>query len=99
MLFSFDETEYEWDHYKKISLSFKKNLRPAFLNIDVESQTKNDNLMRAVEFLKSALHQNKSLSQFKLDDFPQKFIPKKLKKYLYETERTVVNGKTRIIKR
>ena len=96
---SFDETEYEWDHYKKISLSFKKNLRPAFLNIDVESQTKNDNLMRAVEFLKSALHQNKSLSQFKLDDFPQKFIPKKLKKYLYETERTVVNGKTRIIKR
>ena len=95
---SFDEKEYEWDHIKNLSLAFKKNLRPIFLNIDIESQAKNDHLMRAVEFLQTALNSNKSLNQFKLNNIPKKFIPKKLKKYMYKTEQKVVNGKTRNVK-
>jgi TnpA family transposase len=95
----FDETEYEWNHYKKLSLAVKKNLRPIVVNIEVESQTKHDPFIDAVKFLKTALNKNKSLSQFQSDEIPQDFIPKKLKRYLYTTEKIVKNGKTKKIKR
>jgi len=92
---SFDEVEYEWDHYNNCSQAFKMNLRPPFLAVDLESQTIDDHLVEAVEFLKSSLKKNKSLSQFKTDDIPQDFIPEKVRRYLYKTGQNEGNGKER----
>lgn len=90
---SFDETEYEWNHYINLALTFKKNLRPILSTINPESLTKNDSLIDAVNFLKSAISNNKSLSKFKEDDIPQDFIPNKLKKYIYDSKTFINNGK------
>lgn len=94
----FDETGYVWDHYQKFAKAIKKNLRPVFMNIDFASHIAEDPLIKGVVFLKEAFRQGKSLSQFDIQDFPQVLIPKKLKRYLYETKQRKIAGKSCRIK-
>ena len=89
---SFDETEYQWDHFKTLSLTFKKNLRPPFSVINFQSLIKNDPLIRAVSFIHEAQLKNKSLSQLNKSTFPLDFVPKKMKKYLYD-QKIIINKK------
>lgn len=91
----FDDSEYEWDYYVELSRKFKRNLRYIFLNIDFEGQSKVNPLLQAVSFLKDSLSKNKRLSQFDIKDFPQEFVPPKLRRYLYETKDSKTDGKTR----
>jgi hypothetical protein len=89
----FDDSEYEWDYYVELSRKFKRNLRYIFLNIDFEGQSKVNPLLQAVSFLKDSLSKNKRLSQFDIKDFPQEFVPPKLRRYLYEIKDSETDGK------
>ena len=79
-----DESAYEWRQYVKFSQRFKLNVRHLFLAIPFESQTKDDPLLEAVAFLQTAFSKNKGLKEYPPASFPQKFIPQKLNRYLYE---------------
>ena len=81
-----DESAYEWRQYARFSQRFKLNLRHLFLAIPFESQTKDDPLLEVVTFLQAAFSKNKSLKDSPPASFPQKFIPQKLYRYLYETK-------------
>ena len=94
----FDETGYVWDHHQKLAKAIKKNLRPVFMNIDFESNNVKDPLIKGVNFLKKAFKQGKSLNQFDIEDFPYELIPKKLKRYLYESKQKKISGKSCRIK-
>ena len=90
----FDDSEYEWNHYVELAQKFKVNLRYIFLNLDFKGQTTKDPLLKAVLFLKEAFQKNKSLTHFPVNELPKKFIPSKLRKYLYEIKTVEINGKT-----
>ena len=94
----FDETGYVWNHHQEFAKTIKKNLRPIFMNIDFVSHIANDPLIKGVNFLKEAFRQGKSLNQFDIQNFPQDFIPKKLKRYLYDTKPKKIASKSRRIK-
>jgi len=94
----FDETGYVWEHHQKLAKTIKKNLRPVFMNIEFESHIVDDSLIKGVIFLKEAFRQGKSLSRYDIQEFPQDLIPKKLKRYLYETEQKKVASKSRRLK-
>lgn len=95
----FNDAEYEWNHYMSLAHKFKRNIRYIFLHVDFQSRNPKDPLMKAVSFLKEALRQNKSLTQFSSSEVPCEFIPLKLRRYLYETVTTNSGGKTWKIKR
>jgi hypothetical protein len=95
----FNDAEYEWNHYMILAHKFKRNIRYIFLHVDFQSRNPKDPLMKAVSFLKEALRQNKSLTQFSSSEVPCEFIPLKLRRYLYETVTTNSGGKTWKIKR
>jgi Domain of unknown function (DUF4158) len=90
-----DETAYEWQQYVRVSLKFKLNLRHLFLAIPFESQTKDDPLLKAVDFLKEAFEKNKSPRDYSQKAIPQACIPEKLKRYLYEAKEIPWYGKTK----
>ena len=93
-----DVATYEWNHYVAESSKFKKNIRPLFLNLEFRSQIEEDPLLEAVTFLKDSFLKNKSLSQIKKENFPQEFIPKKIKRYIFESRDVKRKGKKRKIK-
>ena len=95
----FDELAYEWNSYDKLARTFKKNLRPLFMNIEFESQAKNDPLIKAVAFLKETFRKNKVLKQIKDDEFPKEIISSKFKPYLFDTQLDNSSGKRRKLKR
>ena len=72
--------------------SIQKNLRPPFSSIDFQSLTKSDPLIKAVSFIQEAQQKNKSLSQLNKSAFPLDFIPKNVKKYLYD-KKIIINKK------
>ncbi len=88
-----DETAYEWPQYVRLSQRFKLNLRPIFLALSFESQTKNDPLLLAVVFLRQVFAKGKSLRESDPETFPQAFIPPKLERYIFDTHSIQVNGK------
>ena len=90
----FDDAEYEWNQYARMERKFKINLRYIFLHINFEFSNLKDPFVKAVSFLKEALRQNKSLTQYSSIELPCDFIPSKLKGYLYEAETVTIDGKT-----
>jgi len=84
----FNQTEFEWDHYQKISAKYKKNLRRLFLSINFENQSQSDPVMDAVAFLKKVFKQGKTLLFYDFNDIPKDFIPIRLRKYIYETSKS-----------
>jgi TnpA family transposase len=88
-----DEPAYEWQQYVRLSHRFKLHLRHVFLATPFESQTKADPLLEAVAFLRATFNKNKGLKECPSESFPQKFIPQKQHRYLYETTSERVDGK------
>lgn len=78
----FDETNFEWEHIDTITQQFKIQLRPFLLKVDFASSVNNP-LLEAVNFIKEAIANNKPLSQYRYTSFPEKFIQKGTKKYIY----------------
>ncbi len=90
-----DEIAYEWQQYDRLAHKFKRVLRPLFLTIPFESQTKDDPLLEAVIFLKEAWSNNKRLKDYPQESIPQKCISDKRRKCLYETKTIPWYGKTK----
>ncbi|HTS44535.1 MAG TPA: Tn3 family transposase [Puia sp.] len=93
-----DQKAYEWKQIVLLSTKFKRRLRHLFLSIPFESKTRNDPLLQAAAFLKTAFTENKSLKDYAPDDLPQTFIPPKYERYVFDTQPEWVNGKKTKIK-
>ena len=59
----FDKTGCEWTHYTKLSLTFKRNLRHLFSDLEFAGSVDDRPLLEAVYFLQNLLRQDKSLRQ------------------------------------
>lgn len=80
-----DEPLFQWEHIDQVANRIKRRLRPLLRTIDFSATTANKSLMTAVDFLKTALQKEKSLTQYKLEKIPRRFIPEKHRHYLYTT--------------
>jgi TnpA family transposase len=78
-----DEQLFQWEHIDQIAQRAKTRLRPLLRVIDFQAASTNQSLMAAVRFLKMALQKQKPLTQYKPDQFPQRFISTTNKPYLY----------------
>jgi TnpA family transposase len=92
---SFDEAAYKWKQYALLSPKFKRRLRHLFLSIPFESKIKEDPILQAAAFLKTALKKNKSLKEYIPSDLPQSFIPPKLERYVFDLKLERVNGRNK----
>lgn len=79
-----DEASLQWEYINQLSSQFKRRLRPLLLMVDFAASTKNDSLMEAIDFVKQAFQQNKSLRQYATESLPQRFISNNMKHYIYE---------------
>lgn len=79
-----DEASLHWEYINQLSSQFKRRLRPLLLMVDFAASTKNDSLMEAIDFVKQAFQQNKSLRQYATESLPQRFISNNMKHYIYE---------------
>lgn len=77
----------QWKERDKAALRYKHNLRPLFMAIDFESKLPDNPLLRAINWMKSVFHNNKSLSQQTFDSFPCDFISKRFRPYLMTGEK------------
>lgn len=78
-----DEYLFQWEHIDLIANRIKRRLRPLLRAIDFSATTANESLIVAVDFLKISLQKSKSLTQYKPDKLPRRFIPDKHRRYLY----------------
>ena len=81
-----NETVLQWEHIDQLARQFKRHLRPLLLMVNFAVPSKNDPLMEAIDFIKRAFHQNKSLGQYAAESLPQRFISDNIKRYVYEQE-------------
>ncbi|GAA5531250.1 DUF4158 domain-containing protein [Herpetosiphon gulosus] len=80
----FDEVAFQWDHIQTMSQRFKPPLRPILRLVEFASLRLHDPVLEAVCFLKQVWDQNRRLSQVNPDAIPMRFIPKHLRRYLYQ---------------
>lgn len=84
---SFDFESAKWEFYVSKAKRIKGNLRMLFRSIEFCSSKKDDDLMQAISFLKDIFDKDVPLSRIAADKFPDKFIPKNIRKYLYISKR------------
>ncbi len=78
-----DEKLFQWEYIDQISNRFKLRLRPILRILVFEAATPNNPLVPALKFLKTALQQEKPLTQYKADKIPCRFIPDTSSRYLH----------------
>ncbi|WP_404456925.1 Tn3 family transposase (plasmid) [Virgibacillus necropolis] len=79
-----DETTLQWEHIDQLARQFKRHLRPLFLMVDFAAPSMNDPLIEAIEFIKQAFRQKKSLRQYASGDLPHRFLSDNVKRYIYQ---------------
>jgi TnpA family transposase len=79
----FDETVFQWEYIDKLSHQFKRHIRPILLTTDFTASLTYDPMIEAINFLKEAVKQKKSLGQISSATFPTQFVPENMKRYLY----------------
>ena len=77
----------QWKKCDKLAYRSKLHLRHLFIKIDFETKLSTNSLFKAVTWMKDIFAKNKLLSNQPLKDFPQDFIPKKIKPYLLTTDK------------
>ncbi len=80
---AFDKIGFEWEHYAKLSPTFKRNLRQLFSDLDFAGRVEDAPLLEAIVFLQDLLRQGKSPRQTNPSLFPIKIIPKSVRPYLF----------------
>ena len=80
----FDETAFQWEHIDELAPQFKRHLRPILHTVDFAATLPEDSLMEAVDFLKAVFRKGKPLGQYPPAALPSRFIPNRVKRYLYE---------------
>ncbi len=88
----FDEAAFQWDHIDTLVHQFKRNLRPILLAVDFAASRSRAPLLEAVDFLKTAFRKEKPLTQYATTDFPTRFIPSNLKRYLVIPDVSALGG-------
>ena len=82
-----DETELRWQHYEKIQKQISYNLRHIFKFIDfIIAGDTNQELIKAVTFVKSIFAKGKTLKKTKVELVPRDFIPKYLQPYIFKKD-------------
>lgn len=81
---NWDETALQWEHVDQLARQFKRHLRPLFLMVDFAAPSMNDPLIEAIEFIKQAFRQKKSLGQYASSDFPHRFLSDNVKRYIFQ---------------
>ena len=79
----FDKPHWEWNYYASLSLTFKRNLRHLFADLDFGGRVEDAPLLEGVVFLQGQLRQDKSLRQVTPALFPTAIISNKLQRYLF----------------
>ena len=79
----FDETAFQWEHIDDAAQRFKLALRPALQGIEFSASTADDPLIEAVQFVKEASRSGKSIAAGREEDIPVRWVPEKMKRYLY----------------
>jgi TnpA family transposase len=87
----FDETTFQWEQVDKLASQFKRHLRPILITVDFASSSVNDPLIEAINFLKDSYQKDKPLGQYPYETFPKRFIPGKMKRYLYGNKQLLPN--------
>ncbi|MEG3977561.1 Tn3 family transposase [Microcoleus sp. herbarium8] len=80
---TFDETTFQWAQVDRLARQFKCNLRIILQAIEFASTSEQAPLLKALQFLKAAIHKGRPLSQYRSDSFPTQFIPDSTRRYLY----------------
>jgi TnpA family transposase len=80
----FDEVAFQWQHIDKAAHRFKRTLRPVLQGVEFAASAADDPLIEAVRFLKEASRNGKSLGSYKENTLPLRWVPDKMKRYLYE---------------
>lgn len=82
----FDETAFQWDHLDGLASQFKRHLRPVVLAVEFAAATPHDPLLEAVQFLQTVWRHGRSLGQQPTATLPLRWIPIKMRRYLYAQE-------------
>ena len=82
----FDETAFGWQHLDKAAQRFKLPLRPILQGVEFVATTEDDPLIEAIRFVKEAVRSGKALGSYKEEAIPTRWIPDKMKRYLYEKD-------------
>jgi hypothetical protein len=77
-----DETALQWEFIAGKAMQFKLRIRPVLQTVTFSATADNDPLLEAVDVMKWAFRQKKSLRQFDTL-LPTYFIPDHVKRYLY----------------
>ncbi|MGH2536125.1 MAG: Tn3 family transposase [Candidatus Promineifilaceae bacterium] len=77
-----DETALQWEFIAGKAMQFKLRIRPVIRTVTFSATADNDPLLEAVDLMKWAFRQKKSLRQFD-DLLPTYFVPDHIKRYLY----------------
>jgi TnpA family transposase len=89
-----DETALQWSQIEQSALRWKRRLRPLLRAVDIAATRTNAPLLEAVEFLTRTFAADRSLGQIPTETFPNRWIPVRLKRYVYgqaadETKRLI----------
>jgi hypothetical protein len=84
---AFDTVAIEWEFAASLAPSFKKHLRPLFLQLSFAAPSEGDSLLEAVAFLKDCFDKGKSLTRCSFEQIPKAFIPQGVKLYLYQKDK------------
>lgn len=80
---AFDKIGFEWEHYTKLSPTFKRNLRQLFSDLDFAGRVEDAPLLEAIVFLQDLLRQGKSPRQTNPLLFPISIVSKSVRPYLF----------------
>ena len=80
----FDETAFQWQYLDKAAQRFKLTLRPILQGVEFAASAADDPLIEAVRFVKEAFRSGKSLGEYNENALPVRWIPDKMRRYLYE---------------
>jgi TnpA family transposase len=82
----FDEKAFEWQYLDKAAQRIKVNLRPILQGVEFIATAADDPLIEAVQFLEEASRSGKALTAYKEQDIPMRWVPEKMKRYLYQKD-------------
>jgi Domain of unknown function (DUF4158) len=89
-----DEDALQWEQLERTALRWKRQLRPLLRAVAIASTRANAPLLEAVAFLTPAFAADRSLHQLPTETFPSRWIPVRLKRYLYTQD---TDGDKRLI--
>src|SRR5215472_782930 len=82
----FDEKAFEWQLLDKAAQRIKLSLRPILQGLQLAAAAADDPLIEAMKFLEETSRRGKPLTAYKEQDLPLRWVPERMKHYLYEKD-------------